>query len=109
MKYKLNFFQHQQYLIRPYMESILCEKKQFIHKRIFCTDFIQILGYSEPSTGNNSRLITRQIMIIVHYILLDLQQRGPNRENVSIHLFAVTATSSNKIQIRLIHYGTSQS
>ena len=49
-------------------------EKWYSTKESFSTDLIQIFGYSEPSSGNNGRQITRHRIGIEKYILLDLNE-----------------------------------
>ena len=57
-------------------ENMLGEKNDFFHKRIFCTDFIQIFGYSEPSSVNIIRQVYVKLNIIKKVDMMDLVRPG---------------------------------
>ena len=59
-----------------FLRKMIFPQKNTLHR------FIRIFGYSEPSSGNNSRLISRHRMGIVKYIMLDLKETRRPRQIV---------------------------
>ena len=59
-----------------FVRKMIFPQKNTLHR------FIRIFGYSEPSSGNNSRLISRHRTGIVKYIMLDLNETRTPRQIV---------------------------